>query len=110
MSGDVLVGGLIESTAPVVDDIYLTVSEVCSRLRLDPQTLANHRTAGEGLPFVKISGKVLYRVRDVLAAELAGAKGFKWSRLEAALDTFKGIPPAVRVELVKHLKSELRKP
>ena len=46
---------------------YLTAAEVVSRYNgnISTRTLANWRTNGDGPPFVKIGGRVLYRATDL---------------------------------------------
>lgn len=50
---------------------YLTPSELCARYKgaISERTLANWRSRGEGPGFLKIGGRVLYVVDDVLAWE-----------------------------------------
>lgn len=50
---------------------YLTAKELAERWRniVSPQALANWRSEGRGPAFVKIGGRVLYPIRDVLAYE-----------------------------------------
>jgi hypothetical protein len=49
-------------TTEVAAKKYLTTAEVSARLsgQVKPQTLANWRNLGEGPPFTKVGGKVLY--------------------------------------------------
>jgi hypothetical protein len=79
---------IIESTPASEDDLWLTADEVAKYLRTDVQTLANLRSRGEGIPYSKPLGRVLYKMADVLAAASAGARGFSRARLAAALDTY----------------------
>lgn len=90
-----------------VDDIYMTPQELAARWRLTPETLANARSRGEGLPWSKVHGRVLYRVEDVLRAEDAGNGGFSWARLEAALARYDGLSGPARDKLLAHLRREL---
>ncbi|SDB47209.1 helix-turn-helix transcriptional regulator [Bauldia litoralis] len=59
------------------DDIYsiegvahLTQSDVSRRWRLSPRTLERWRYLGVGLPYLKLGGRVLYRLADVEAFEV----------------------------------------
>lgn len=50
---------------------FLTPIELAARWRISPRTLERWRWAGEGLPFTKIGGRVLYSLADVEAYEAA---------------------------------------
>lgn len=91
-----------------IDDVYFTPEEVAARHRTEAATLANHRHKGSGLPWVKLpSGKVLYRLADVLEAERVGEKGWRENRVIAAIETFRKIDPKTAAELIAHIKSEI---
>ena len=47
--------------------IYLTPKEAAERLRSSIPTLARWRSNGDGPVFVKLKGKVLYRLSDIEA-------------------------------------------
>lgn len=100
---------LLETGPADIDDILMTTQELADRWRLDPGSLANLRTRGEGPPFIKLdNGSVRYRVRDVLDAETVGARGFSWDRLETALRRFPGLVTSDADKLLAHLKKEMR--
>ncbi len=48
---------------------HLDQNELCRRWRLSPYTLERWRWLGQGPRFLKIGGKVLYRLEDVEAYE-----------------------------------------
>ncbi len=50
---------------------YLTAAELSDRWKgtITPRTLANWRCSGSGPRFVKIGGRVMYRLADVQAWE-----------------------------------------
>jgi hypothetical protein len=98
---------MIQARASDIDDVYLTPEEVAGRLRLTVETLANARSRGEGLPWVKIHGRVRYRLADLLEAEAAGSMGFSWARLETALGRYDGLSDTARTKLLKHLRAEM---
>jgi hypothetical protein len=50
---------------------YLTQVELAARWRISPRTLERWRWAGEGLPFTKVGGRVLYSLSDIEAYEAA---------------------------------------
>ena len=59
------------------DDLYsvegvahLTQWDVSRRWRLSPRTLERWRYLGIGLPYLKLGGRVLYRLADVEAFEV----------------------------------------
>jgi hypothetical protein len=98
----------IEATPVHRDDVYMTTEEVAARLRISPLTLANQRTAGEGLPHVKVTGRPLYRMADILAAEQDGLRGFTWAALDKALSTAPGIAPANLQAVLDHVRKVLK--
>jgi hypothetical protein len=63
---------------------HLNQGEVAKRWGFSPRTLENWRCRGEGPRFLKIGGKVVYRLEDVevfeqnqLRAKTASARGRK---------------------------------
>jgi hypothetical protein len=50
---------------------YLTQVELAARWRISPRTLERWRWAGEGLPFTKVGGRVLYSLSDIEGYEAA---------------------------------------
>jgi len=50
---------------------YFTQTELAARWRISPRTLERWRWLGEGLPFLKIGGRVVYRLQDIEAFETA---------------------------------------
>ncbi|CAK0774758.1 putative site-specific integrase-resolvase [uncultured Gammaproteobacteria bacterium] len=48
---------------------HLNQTELCRRWRLSPYTLERWRWLGQGPRFLKIGGKVLYRLEDIEAFE-----------------------------------------
>jgi predicted site-specific integrase-resolvase len=46
-------------------DKYLNSNEVSKRWGMSPQTLARWRCEGRGPQYMKIGGKILYRLQDV---------------------------------------------
>jgi hypothetical protein len=55
--------------------VYLSTNELAERWAMSPRTLANHRSLGIGVPYVKLGRVVRYRLADVLAAERAHVVG-----------------------------------
>jgi hypothetical protein len=99
----------IEATAPESDDIWLKPAELASRWRTEEMTLANHRSRGEGLPFLKKpGGGILYKLSDVLEAERSGMRGFSWARLSNALEALLELPAGKHEKLMKDLKVALK--
>lgn len=102
---------VIESTPATLDDLYMTAQEVADRLRVDPVTLANLRARGEGIPYTKVTGRVLYKVADVLAAESEGCRGFNRNRFTTALETYgplKKLTTAEREKLLLHVVEAMK--
>lgn len=52
-----------------MDITHLTQQDVARRWRISPRTLERWRWQGEGPRFLKIGGRVVYRLQDVEAFE-----------------------------------------
>jgi hypothetical protein len=50
---------------------HLRADELADRWRISAKTLARWRWTGDGPRFLKVSGKVLYRIEDIEAFEAA---------------------------------------
>jgi DNA-binding transcriptional MerR regulator len=50
---------------------HLTQADLAARLNISPRTLERWRSIGEGPAFLKIGGRVVYRLEDVEAFEQA---------------------------------------
>lgn len=98
----------VDPSKPSRDDVYMTTEELSERWRLDKNTLANLRWNGEGPPFVKVTGTVLYKVTDILALEAEKTQGFRWQDLRAALESFAGLSGVTRKELMMHMKRTMK--
>ena len=71
---------------PHRDDIFYTTAELASRWNMDAASLANYRSRGEGIPFVKLpTGAVRYRWVDILEAEKAGTVYVSWALIADAM-------------------------
>jgi predicted site-specific integrase-resolvase len=57
-----------------MQDTFLNQARLANRWQLSPRTLERWRWKGEGPPFVKIGGRVVYRMDDILAYEQAQAR------------------------------------
>jgi DNA-binding transcriptional MerR regulator len=44
---------------------HLNQNELAERLNISPRTLERWRWLGEGPPFLKIGGRVVYRLQDI---------------------------------------------
>jgi len=62
--------------ATVETETLLTSKETSKITRYSEQTLANHRTTGRGLPFVRLGRSIRYRLSDVQRAIEAGRVSF----------------------------------
>ncbi|MEM7776046.1 MAG: helix-turn-helix domain-containing protein [Pseudomonadota bacterium] len=96
-----------DNEAAIADEIMLTADEVARLTRKTKETLANERSRGEGLPYIKMTGKILYRSSDVLDAILAGHGGFSWNKLEASLGRY-GMPSQEVKKLMAHLRRDMK--
>ncbi|SDF26179.1 helix-turn-helix domain-containing protein [Limimaricola pyoseonensis] len=50
-------------------EICLSQIDLAARWRISPRTLERWRWTGEGPSFMKLSGRVIYRLEDVMAFE-----------------------------------------
>ena len=53
---------------------HLNQTELAARWTISPRTLERWRHTGEGPQFIKIGGRVAYRVEDIEAYETAQAR------------------------------------
>ena len=53
---------------------YLSEVELAQRWGLDVRTLQGHRQTGDGVPFNRLGGRVMYRKRDIYAYERAAKR------------------------------------
>lgn len=67
------------------DEFFLTPDEVAERYRVSPSTLANQRSKGTGLRWLKINGSVLYPASALADAEAAGRRGVTREAVARAL-------------------------
>lgn len=58
-----------ESTNPTTKARHLTPHDLAARWGVSVGHLANLRCEGKGLPYIKLPGRCLYRLADVLAYE-----------------------------------------
>jgi len=56
-------------------DILLTPQELAERWHVSQKTLANQRSNGTGVPYIKIGASVGYHLDDVTAYEIRVAAG-----------------------------------
>ena len=60
---------------PTVAVHHLTQLDLARRWRKSPRTLERHRWLGIGVPYLKLGGRVAYRLEDVLAYEAKSLRG-----------------------------------
>ena len=53
---------------------YLSEKELAERWNIDERTLQGHRQTGDGLPFYKLGGRVMYRKREIYDYERAARR------------------------------------
>lgn len=68
-------GPAFEPLRALLADHYITPAELGARWRYSQAHLANLRRADKGPPYTQPAGRILYRLSDVIAAELASAAG-----------------------------------
>lgn len=59
------------TTERLLQPVHLNTSEVASRLRVHQRTVERWRRMKVGPPFLKVMGRILYRLSDVEAYEAA---------------------------------------
>lgn len=71
----------------MIKRLYLTPAEVSERYghTVSERTLANWRSRGDGPPYTKIGGKVLYPVEQLAAWEEQRTIGARWVRRTVAV-------------------------
>lgn len=76
------------------------------------QTLANWRATGKGLPaLVTSEGSVRYRVVEIIAAELAGARGpLSVEAVALELAAMPDVPDAIAEKIVTRLRAVMSDP
>lgn len=95
---------------PGLDDIMMTPAELAKRWRLDEGTLANLRSKGLGLPWVKLpSGPVRYRGSDVLDAEINGARGITAAQVRQIIMQYADLPERARLAIARYVDGQLTK-
>ena len=52
-----------------MSDPHLSRTELANRWRMSPRTLERWRFTGEGPQFIKLGGRVIYRLEDIEAFE-----------------------------------------
>lgn len=98
---------IIEAEPAHIDDLLYTPEDLARRWQCDTATLANARSRGEGVPWLKVTGGVRYRLADIINHEQAKSRGFTWAKLAGALDTWPGLSRLQKQELLAHLKAKL---
>ena len=54
-----------------MEKIFVNQTQLARRWCISPRTLERWRWLGEGLPFLKLGGRVVYRLSDIEAYEKA---------------------------------------
>lgn len=56
-----------QETHDVSQHQFLITTEAANLLRVDPKTLCNKRCSGDGPPFIRVGGRVVYDRADLIA-------------------------------------------
>jgi hypothetical protein len=56
-------------------DRHLNQEQLARRWQVSPRTLERHRWLGVGVPYLKLGGRVVYRLEDILAYEADSLRG-----------------------------------
>jgi hypothetical protein len=54
---------------------HLNQEQLAKRWQVSPRTLERHRWLGVGVPYLKLRGRVVYRLEDILAYEAESLRG-----------------------------------
>jgi len=73
--------GPTPGTGAAGDDVFLTENDLTKRWTVSNKTLQRWRSTGYGLPYLKLSGKVRYRLQDVIDFERDSARKSTSERL-----------------------------
>lgn len=98
-----------EEIAEGKTELFFTPQELVTRWRMDSaQTLANQRHQGIGPPHVKLkTGKVLYRVSDVLSYERGGMRGLSFDTVARAVQSAPWLSDFEQRQLIAHIRAEI---
>lgn len=101
--------GAVGPLLHICESVMVTPTELARHWRMSPDYLSNLRRAGKGIPHVKLpTGKVLYRLSDVLAAEISNTQGpITLDRIALALQAYKPLAPPEQDKLLEHLREFL---
>ena len=70
------------ATVEALDEIFFNTEQLAARWHQRVETLQNQRSAGVGLPYLKLpTGAVLYRASDIIDAEINGMRGLSVDRM-----------------------------
>lgn len=98
------------SNADHLYEMFITTRELAQRWRTEPSTLQNQRASTRGLPFVRTpTGRVLYRMSDVIEAEISGMRGISIDRIENALRKCPHLDARTNRLVAGFLRAEFRK-
>jgi hypothetical protein len=105
-----------EPLADLLKDRFVTAKELAARWSINENTLASHRKAGWGLPFIRLRGgvkekrgSIRYRESEIKAAEARGGdpNRFTLDDVVTAISSFSRIPREARVQVWAHLRRVL---
>lgn len=98
--------------ANLLEGVMVTPRVLARRWDLSEQTLANNRTAGKGVPYVNLpTGSVRYYAAEILAAELAGARGpLTIDRVALELAAMSEVPETLAAAILDRLRLALGAP
>jgi hypothetical protein len=98
--------------ADLLDGHMVNAKVLSARWSTSTQTLANWRSTGKGLPAVSLAeGAVRYRISEILAAELAGARGpLSVETVALELSVMPDVPEALAVKIVERLRAVMADP
>lgn len=93
--------------AQMCEGVLVTPLELAKHWRMSPDYIANLRRAGRGIPYIKLgTGRVLYRLSEVLAEELRSTQGpITLERIELALTALRTMPADTRAQVMAHLQA-----
>lgn len=90
----------------MLESILISPSELAEHWRVGTGSLASHRHANAGVPFLKLStGRVRYRLSDVIADEIQGMRGpLTLDSVLLAVAACDGVSLETRAIVQRHLR------
>jgi hypothetical protein len=95
--------------ADICGGVFVTTQELALRWRYSPGALSNWRGQGVGIPYVKYSGLVRYRLSEILTYELNNTAGpLTVERVAVELSLMSDVPAALAKTITARLADVMK--